>query len=198
VGNAKKEGKIWELVNREWKSRKRINETIEMEEWKEYFMGLMRRIEKRAIRRMKKKEREKKDEKKMKLEEVKDAIWRLKDGKALGIDGILNEIWRYRGEEMTKWAWEVCRRVWRGKDWLDQWREGGIVPILKKGNGEMVENYRGVTLIPLMYKIYMTILAERLREEMEGKVIIPSNQTGFRKRMGMMDQIYTLNYLVNR
>jgi len=32
----------------------------------------------------------------------------------------------------------------------------------------------------------------------EGKGIIPSNQTGFRKGMGTMDQIYTLNYLVNR
>jgi len=52
--------------------------------------------------------------------------------------------------------------------------------------------------MPLMYKIYTTILAKRLREEVEEKGIIPSNQTGFRKGMGTMDQIYTLNYLVNR
>jgi len=32
----------------------------------------------------------------------------------------------------------------------------------------------------------------------EGKGIIPSNQTEFRKEMGTMDQIHTLNYLVNR
>jgi len=84
------------------------------------------------------------------------------------------------------------------EEWPDQWREGGIVPIIKKGDGERVENYRGVTLMPSMYKIYTTILAKRLREEVEGKSIISNNQTEFRKGMSTMDQIYTLNYLVNR
>jgi len=27
---------------------------------------------------------------------------------------------------------------------------------------------------------------------------VPDNQTGFRKRMGMVDNIYVLNYLINR
>ncbi|XP_071652705.1 uncharacterized protein [Temnothorax longispinosus] len=44
----------------------------------------------------------------------------------------------------------------------------------------------------------MAVLAERLREEVEHKGIIPPNQTGFRKRMGTVDNIYVLNYLVNR
>lgn len=33
---------------------------------------------------------------------------------------------------------------------------------------------------------------------MERKVIIPRTQTGFRKEMGIMDNIYVLNYVVNR
>jgi len=37
-----------------------------------------------------------------------------------------------------------------------------------------------------------------LREEVEGKGLIPSIQMGFRKGMGMIDNIYTLNYLINR
>lgn len=44
----------------------------------------------------------------------------------------------------------------------------------------------------------MGVLAERLREEVEGKEIIPRNKTGFRKGMGTMDNIYVINYLVNR
>jgi len=49
-----------------------------------------------------------------------------------------------------------------------------------------------------LYKIYTTILMERLRKEVKGKGIIPSNQAEFRKGMGTMDQIYILNYLINR
>jgi len=37
----RKEGKVWELVNR--KRRKRVNENIEGEEWKKYFIWLLGR-----------------------------------------------------------------------------------------------------------------------------------------------------------
>lgn len=37
----KREGEVWEIVNRERKRRRRINEGIEMEEWREHFMRLM-------------------------------------------------------------------------------------------------------------------------------------------------------------
>lgn len=59
-------------------------------------------------------------------------------------------------------------------------------------------DYRGVTIMPTLYKIYTTALAERLREEVEGKEIIPPNQTGFRKGLGTVDNIYVLNYIINR
>lgn len=49
-----------------------------------------------------------------------------------------------------------------------------------------------------MYKFYTMILVERLREEVEGKGVILQTQTGFRKRMGTIDNIYILNYVVNK
>lgn len=45
----KRESKVWELINRERKKRARINEGIEMEEWKEYFMGLLGGVEGRMV-----------------------------------------------------------------------------------------------------------------------------------------------------
>lgn len=38
---AKREGEIWEIVNRERKKAKRIDEGIERKVWKEYFMRLL-------------------------------------------------------------------------------------------------------------------------------------------------------------
>jgi len=46
--------------------------------------------------------------------------------------------------------------------------------------------------------VYAAALAERLREEVEGKGILPQSQAGFRRDMGIIDQIYVLNYLINR
>jgi len=55
-----------------------------------------------------------------------------------------------------------------------------------------------VTLTPALYKIYAMVLGGRLEEELEEGRKIPPNQTGFRKGVGTMDNIYVLNYLVNK
>lgn len=62
----------------------------------------------------------------------------------------------------------------------------------------MVEDYRGVTIMPSLYKIYAEMLAGRLREELEEKGVLPPNQAGFRKEISTIDNIYVLNYLINR
>lgn len=59
----------------------------------------------------------------------------------------------------------------------------------EKGRGG-VEDYRGVTMMSTLYKASAMVLAERLREELDRKGVIPQNQTGFRKEVGTIDNIY--------
>lgn len=69
---------------------------------------------------------------------------------------------------MEKWVWEKCNRVWKGEGWPEEWKEGVIVPIVKKGEGESGGVQGGVTLMPTLYKIYTTVLAGKcLRKELE-------------------------------
>lgn len=57
-------------------------------------------------------------------------------------------------------------------------RGGGLItPIVKRGKGE-VGDYRGITLMPTLYKVNALVLARRLMEEVEGKKVVPYNQTG--------------------
>lgn len=92
----------------------------------------------------------------------------------------------------------MCKKVWMGEGWPDQWKEGEIIPIIKKGVGDRVENYRGVAVMASLYKIYVSTLADRLKDDIEEKGILPENQAGFRRGMSTMDQIYALNYIINR
>lgn len=73
-----------------------------------------------------------------------------------------------------------------------------MIPVVKRREGERVEDYRGITLTQTAYKVYAAVLAERLREEVESKGILPPSQAGFRRGMGTMDQIYVLNFLINK
>ncbi|XP_020298257.1 uncharacterized protein LOC109862594 [Pseudomyrmex gracilis] len=47
-------------------------------------------------------------------------------------------------------------------------------------------------------RVYAGVLAERLRMEVEKKGLMGNNQAGFRKGRGAIDNIYVLNYLVNK
>jgi len=57
------------------------------------------------------------------MREIKDTVSRLKEGKAMGLDGIPGEAWRYGGEEVEKWVWEYCK-VWRREGWPEEWKGG--------------------------------------------------------------------------
>lgn len=71
-----------------------------------------------------------------------------------------------------------------GQGWPKSWKEGKIVPIVKKGEGDTVEKYRGITLMPSAYKVYATVLAERLREEVEREGPYPTESGRLQKRDG--------------
>lgn len=49
-----------------------------------------------------------------------------------------------------------------------------------------------------MYKMYTGVLTARLMKEVEEKGTIPPNQVGFKKGLRTMDNIYILNYVINR
>ena len=74
---------------------------------------------------------------------------------------------------------------------LEGWRSAVIVP-LHKGKGERTEckNYRGISLLSVVGKIYAEILVDRVRRVTGG--LIEDEQGGFRAGSGCVDQIFTL------
>lgn len=82
--------------------------------------------------------------------------------------------------------------------WPERRKEGVMVPVRKTGQGDKVEDYRVVTIMPTLYKIFAAVLKGRLREEVEGAGVLPERQTRFRKGRGTMDNVYVLNYIMNR
>lgn len=65
-----------------------------------------------------------------------------------------------------------------------------------------MDDYRGITIMPALYKIYAMILVHRLKEEVERKGIVPHNQASFKEGIStgwkQMDNVYILNYLIHR
>ncbi|CAD6229117.1 GSCOCG00012085001-RA-CDS, partial [Cotesia congregata] len=181
---------VWKVVNEGRKRRKQINKDINMKEWDAYVKELLGGTEERKSR--------KEEEGDISLEEIRETVKSLKDNKAMGEDGILNEAWKYGGEKIEIELWRICQRVWRGEGWPEDWKKGVVVPIVKKGEGRKVEEYRGVTLTQTAYKVYVGILENRMRIDVEKMGLLPESQAGFRRGRGTIDNIYVLNYLINR
>lgn len=80
-------------------------------------------------------EREEDEEPEISREEIERVVKRLKDGKAVRKDEIPGKVWKYGGEKLTEYLWEMCNMVGKGKEWIEEWNEGTIVPIKKKEDG---------------------------------------------------------------
>lgn len=64
---------------------------------------------------------------------------------------------------------KVMEKVWEEKSIPEGWKKEVIYPTFKKGDGEEVKNYRGVTLMDTSYKIYASILNKKLKGEINMK-----------------------------
>jgi len=108
IKNVKRESEVWEIVNRERKRKKRVNDSIDLEEWKDHFMRLLGGVESRVVRGTEEGKREGGEEADLDREEVKEEEKKESDKKTKRWKGMWRgwdsrrglEIWRNRDGEM--------------------------------------------------------------------------------------------------
>ncbi len=131
----------------------------------------------------------------IKLEEVKIAVDNLKNGKAVGLDGLFNEMFKYGGDKVTEYLWKVYQQVFESEEFPEVWSKGMIFPLFKGGPDEYKldpNKYRGITLLSIVGKIYTVVLNNRLSDWAESNGIFVDEQAGFRKERSTVDQLFIL------
>ena len=78
----------------------------------------------------------------------------------------------------------------------EKWSEGFIIPIFKRGDVNEVSNYRGITLLSTVGKLFKSILNNRFDKWAEEYEVYIEAQAGFRKHMSTIDNIFELNGLI--
>ena len=86
--------------------------------------------------------------------------------------------------------------VWQEEYVPPQWREGLIVNLFKKGDEEDPGNYRGITLLSVVWEVFCKVLNNRLVQHFDKGGVLHEGQTGFRLKRSCVDNIFTLNELV--
>ena len=86
-------------------------------------------------------------------EEIKRAVQTLKIGKAPGIDQIIAELLKADTESTCVELRRLFDLIWHEAKVPEQWKQGLICKIPKKGNLRQRGNWREVTLQPIANKV---------------------------------------------
>ncbi|KAK3523074.1 hypothetical protein QTP86_012651 [Hemibagrus guttatus] len=115
--------------------------------WKEYFEELMNEENEREKRVEGVNSVEQKVDK-IRKDEVRKALKRMKSGKAVGPDDIPVEVWKCLGEAAVEFLANLFNRVLESERMPEEWRRSVLVPIFKnKGDVQSCSNYRGIKLM---------------------------------------------------
>ena len=129
------------------------------------------------------------------INEIKEAIQQLKNGKAPGLDHIITpEVLKYGGDWIANKLCDICNEIFEKHITPTQFNTNIIIPIPKKGDKTLMTNYRGISLMSVAAKTYNRILLNRIREPLDS--ILRKNQAGFRKGRSCLDQIHILRRLL--
>ena len=128
--------------------------------------------------------------------EISRCLRKLKNNKTGGSDGLVGELLKYGGSGMVDLLQQLFSVIWREEIVPPQWREGLIVNLFKKGDKEDPGNYRGITLLSVVGKVFCKILNDRLVKHLDEGQALHEGQAGFRKKRSCIDNVYTLNEIV--
>ena len=93
-------------------------------------------------------------------EEVHLAIDRMKDGKASGADGLCAELFKNLDAITLRTLTKLFNKVFQ---LAASWAQVLIIPIYKSGEPDCANNYRGITLLPVIAKLFSAVLENRIQ-----------------------------------
>ena len=119
-------------------------------------------------------------------EEVEAAVKALKMEKSAGVDNIPAELVQAGGEAMIDILTAICNKIWKTGEWPTTWTQSLVITLPKKGNLQLCQNYRTISLISHPSKVILNRLQPQAEE------IIAEEQAGFRAGRSTTEQIFNL------
>ena len=129
--------------------------------------------------------------------EISDVLKNLKNGKATGIDYLLNEYFHKFRNDFVPLLCVLFNCIFDSGCFPSEWSKGILIPLHKKGNPNVTNNYRGITIISNLAKIFTSVLNNRLLKWSTVNNVITDSQFGFRPGFSTSDAIFALHSLIS-
>lgn len=125
-------------------------------------------------------------------EELNSALIHLKNWKAPGLDGIPAEVLKTAISDATeqdpmtpntglgKVLLRLANRVLSEGVIPARWKTAAVVSVPKKGDLRVMDNYRGISLLPVVLKLITVVVIRRVERGLESRGWFRREQAGFR------------------
>nr|VZI25414.1 unnamed protein product [Spirometra erinaceieuropaei] len=129
------------------------------------------------------------------LQETIGAVPQRSSGKALGSDAIPAEVYKHGGPQLMDHLTALFQEMWLQGEVPQDFKDATVVHQYKrKGNHQVCDNHRGISLLNIAGKIFARILLNRLNNHLE-QGLLPESQCGFRRHRGTTDMIFAARRL---
>jgi hypothetical protein len=95
------------------------------------------------------------------------------------------------------WLLKLMRECWQSKTTPTEWHVSKVVPIYKKGDPANCDNYRPISLVSVLYKLYAKLLLNRLKAA-GAEERLWSRQFGFRSKRSTEDALFIVRRRVEQ
>ena len=130
------------------------------------------------------------------FKEVDDVVKKLKCNKACGIDNVIGELFSNSFDIIYPFVLKLFNVIFSTGIYPESWCTGVISPIFKKGNKDIADNYRGITLINIFPKIYSHVLNNRLLKWSQINEKIAKNQFGFQPIKSTINCLFIFHSII--
>ena len=118
------------------------------------------------------------------------------DDKKAAEDGVCYEFYKNAPNCFLKDILAVFNNIFLRESIPDSFRISILTPLFKKGDPSLPSNYRGLSLMNTICKIFNSIILNRINFWLEKFNIMNEFQAGFRKHYSTIDNIFSLTNIV--
>ena len=100
-----------------------------------------------------------------------------------GYDGISTEHLKFINKDISKCLTLIINQSLNSGIFPDKLKVAKVTPIFKKGDKQIITNYRPISVLPVISKIFETVIHEQLSEYFVTNNLFSPQKYGFRKNL---------------
>ena len=125
-------------------------------------------------------------------DEIISLIRNLNPNKATGSDGISGQMLFLCDNSVVLPLQIIFQNILVSSTYPDMWKLANVTPIFKKGDKQLIKNYRPISLLPICGKMFEKIIFNNLYSNLNANNLITKNQSGFRPGDSTTNQLLYL------